>query len=451
MSSRLGTAAAAITAGASVLLGSALLLGETPPLQRTIVYTSAIPAPADTSPTDFEPEPSPVAVADAVFAAQTAVTAGDLAARRRVPEVPWNEHGLARVEITSDAIRFDEERDRYVADLADGRLAILTFDTGIQQTLEETVARYEEPGEAVVVIDPSTGAVLALVDDGADPIGAELSRHATAWAASTFKVVTGAALLEGGHVTPRSEECYTGGGSGFELGDLERRGSDETCVTFTDAMARSANIVFGRLALEHLDVDTLIDVAERFGFNTNVPFEMPVERSVADRPDDDLEFARMAAGFRHTRMTPLHGALIQAAIANDGLMMVPTMVASIEDAEGNEVYRHRPFEWRRVLSPEITRQLVDTMSTTCTTGTARSYFGERDGWPGTVRAWGKTGTLSNRGDDAADTYYLYTWFTGFGATDDGERAAVSGLVANTPTWWIKGGFLASEALLAALR
>lgn len=450
MTSRAGVVAAALTAGASVLLGSALLLGDAPPIGRTIVYTSSLPAPDGVQPDDYAPAPSPAAVAEAIFAAQTAVTAGDMAARERVPEVPWNEHGLARAAIAPDAIHYDEARHRYVAELEDGRLAVLTLEPDVQQALEATLARYAEPGEAVVVIDPATGAVLALADDGADAIGDGLARHATAWAASTFKVVTGAALLSGGYVSPDTTECYTGGGSGFDLDDLVRRASDETCVTFTDAMARSANIVFGRLAHEHLAPDALLAQAEAFGFNTTIPFEMPLDRSFAEIPDDELEYARMAAGFRHTRMSPLHGALIQAAIANDGVMMVPTIVASIEDAEGAEVYRHRPFEWRRVLSPEVSAALTRTMSSTCTSGTARSYFGERDGWPSNVTAWGKTGTLSNTGD-GNDTWYLYTWFTGFGATDDGERAAVSGLVANTPTWWIKGGFLASEAMLAALR
>lgn len=433
----------------SLAFGARVIVGQTG--QRDVIYQSTIQVPASDAPEADVVDP--LAARAAVAAAMGQGEGALEQARSDVPLVPWNEHGLSRVAIDPEAARYDEARDAYVVDLEDGAVAVLTYRPALQRHLSTLVARYEEPGEAVVVIEPETGRVLAMVDDGVDPaMGPALARRAPTYAASTFKVITGAALLEAGAVTPETITCYTGGSRGFNLAQLEPEGEEAgACVTFRTAMARSSNLVFGRRADEHLTPASLTEVAARFGFNTDIPFEAALERSVATLPEDRLEFARAAAGFRHTLMTPLHGALIQAAIANDGVMMVPTMVDRIENADGTVRYRHTPFAWRTVLSPEVARALEDTQTETCTTGTARSDFGQRDGWPGSVRAWGKTGTLSNRNADGSepDPFYLYRWFTGVGV-HDGEELAVSGLTVTTALWWIKGTYLASEALLRGL-
>ena len=444
--------AASLGALSAVILSGGLLAGQNLP-GRQIVYTSAIPAPVGTTAEDFEPPPSPMELRAAFAAGAAGVVAANSAAEAVVPEVPWTEHGLARTPIDPASITFDEERDRWIAPLDDGRIAVLTLEPSVQRHLEGVVSRYEEPGEAIVAIEPSTGRVIGMVDDGADPaIHDGLARRRYAWAASTFKVITGAAFLAEGIATPETTVCYSGGSSGFELANLEPSDNDEICLTLTEAMAWSANLVFARIADQHLAPEQLQYWAERFGYNTSIPFELPLERSVAEIPEDRLEFARSAAGFRHTRLSPLHGALIQAAIANDGVMMVPTIVDHIETADGEVVYTHRPAEWRTVLGPGVNARLVETLSETCSEGTARAYFAQRDGWPSTVRVWGKTGTLSNREVDGSqpDQAYLFTWFTGFAEQGD-DAVAVGGLVVNTPTWWIKGSYLAAEAVLASVR
>jgi peptidoglycan glycosyltransferase len=141
--------------------------------------------------------------------------------------------------------------------------------------------------------------------------------------------------------------------------------------------------------------------------------------------------------------------MIQAAIANDGVMMVPTIVDRIEDRQGEILYEHGPVEWRTVLSTEVADQVEITLGRTCTHGTARNFFAERDGWPADIRVYGKTGTLSNRPVDGPepDPLHTFTWFTGYAPYQSGHLA-VAGLVVNEPTWWIKGSYLAAESLLA---
>ena len=232
-----GRALASLAVGLAVLLAAGVLVSQTRQ-QRTVVYVSPIPAPEGADDRDAPPPPSPLEIRAAVAAGQGVVLGSVAAADRVVPEVPWDHNGLARAEVLPEAVRWDEVRERYVADLADGRTAILTL-SGTHARLIEIMSRFDEPAEAGVVIEPDTGRVLALADDfSLESIGPGLSRRADAVAASTFKVVTGFALLTEGAATPETETCFSGGGSGFDLDDLDAsRDPNDSCLSLIDAMA----------------------------------------------------------------------------------------------------------------------------------------------------------------------------------------------------------------------
>lgn len=449
----IGRITAALAAAGSVLLAATVIFGQTRP-DREVIYGPPVTAPGAVIQEESVPVLSPLEIRSAVGEAMAVVAGGVLNANAEVPEVPWNEFGLARVAIAWEDVRLDADRDRYVVDLDDGRVAILTLRPYVQNRLSELVSRFDEPSESVVSIDPSTGRILALVDDFSDEgLGAGGARSAHAYAASTFKVITGAALLSAGVADPDTSVCFSGGSSGFELEDLTPNAErDDQCLTLTQAMAWSANLVFARLADRHLTPDALQDMADAFGFNARIPFEMELDRSRATIPSDRLGFTRSAAGFHNSWMSPLHGALIQGAISNQGRMMVPTIVERIEDASGTVVYEHEPYVWREPISASVAATLSDVQSETCRSGTARADFGQRDGWPGRVRVFGKTGTLSNRDPNESEDpnpLYMYRWFTGHAVHED-QTVAVSALVINTPRWWIKGTYLASEAVLSSL-
>lgn len=412
----------------------------------------AMPGPAGVAIDALRGPASPLQVLAAQMAALDAVGAAIQAGIDAAPKVPWGRYGLADVEIKRQAIRFDAGRDRYVATLADGGLAILSFDPKIQRRVTDAMKRASEPGEATVVIEPSTGRVLALADDGSPEQGVGLARRSYAWAASTFKVVTAAALFEHSDVGVMTQTCFHGGGDGFTEDMLRDNAElDTLCVSFQRAMALSANVVFGKLADRNLTPEQLLDTAQKLGFNALIPFEMSVESSLLELPEGRSEFAMAAAGFRASRMSPLHGALIQATIANNGIMMVPSMVDEVLDAEGNVVWRHTPVEWRRSLTERQATMLRDVQATTCVNGTARADFAARPGWPASIQVWGKTGTLFNRRSDGSlpPNPLTYRWFTGI--AQRGEReVAVSSLVVQSPQWQIRGAYLASEAVLAGL-
>jgi hypothetical protein len=217
---RPATAGAAL--GVAVLLSASMLLSQTLP-GLVEPGADAVYPPAGAALSDLRPPPTPFEVASAITVARLKMQAATDKSVASLPKMPWTERGLADVEIRRDQIRYDEKRGKYVASVAGGRLAILSLDHRIQQHLEKVLGQYKEPGEAVVVIEPKTGRVLAMVDDSTGTlVGSGLASRATAFAASTFKVITGAALLESGKVSPMQETCYSGGGSGFGRADLRR-------------------------------------------------------------------------------------------------------------------------------------------------------------------------------------------------------------------------------------
>ena len=91
--------------------------------------------------------------------------------------------------------------DGYTAKTAEGKLARLTLHPHLQQQMQKLLAMYKPVGAAVVALDPKTGKVLALAEYGEGRALRPLYP-----AASIFKIITGAALLEKG-VDPDSENC----------------------------------------------------------------------------------------------------------------------------------------------------------------------------------------------------------------------------------------------------
>ncbi|MGF1466284.1 MAG: penicillin-binding transpeptidase domain-containing protein [Sandaracinaceae bacterium] len=329
-----------------------------------------------------------------------------------------------------------------VADLADGSSALLTLDAGLQRHLEGVFRRYEVPVGAAVAIEPATGRVLAYVSHRQGEGGEDVVLDPSPPAASVFKIVTGAALLEAGvHVDERV--CYHGGRRGISLAHLrDRPAVDRSCATLTEAMGSSINAVFAKLADRHLDPPSLERYASAFGFGHALPFDLATRASAADVPADRLEFARTAAGFWHTSLSPFHGAAIAATVAHGGRLMRPYVVDEVIGGGGRSVYRAEPRPFRSVIGADTARYLGRMMEETVAQGTARRAFFDRAGHaflPG-IRVAGKTGSLSRD-----RPYRGYTWFVGYAPAEE-PTVAVAALVVNGPRWRIKGSYVGREAL-----
>ncbi|MFP2913457.1 penicillin-binding transpeptidase domain-containing protein, partial [Pyxidicoccus sp. 3LFB2] len=327
------------------------------------------------------------------------------------------------------------EGERLVVKEKDGRKQVLTVDPTLQASLTNIMRDYEVPYGAVVVLEPSTGRVLAMAEHSvARPEMRGLPVRAVFPAASIFKIVTGSALLEAG-VPPSMEECFHGGKRRLSEKHLEDSERDGACYSLALAMGKSANVIFAKLTHKHLTADSLRRMAARFRFNREITFPVPVDVSLASIPEESFGLANTGAGFGDVYLSPLHGALVASVAANDGRWVDPVLV----EPESGPLL---PPEGEPVLTPEAAKDLTAMLEETVTHGTARGVFRERNFR--VEGAVGKTGTLADR-----NPFRDYSWFVGF-APKDNPRVAVAAVIVNDPKWRIRGTWLGREALRLGL-
>ena len=338
----------------------------------------------------------------------------------------------AKLEGTGDALG-------YFAEAAGGKKVRISVEPALQKQMAKLMRTYQPMQAALVAIDPKTGKVLALVEYAKDGKSDGLATRPLYPAASVFKIITGAALLEAG-VSPDAETCFHGGLRGIVSKLLEDKPHiDRRCMSLSMALAKSANVVFAKMAVKHLDGESLRKEAERFLFNRPI-WDVPVEQSSANIPDTKLELAKSAAGFGKVKLSPLHAALIAAAVGNGGVAFEPSL---IEEVDGQAF---QPTESSRLLKPETAATLRDMMKYTVTEGTATSSFRERGrSVLGDIEVAGKTGSLSNH----QRPYMDYSWFVGFAPADD-PKIALAAVIVNGLKWRIHAPYVAREAFRAYL-
>jgi penicillin-binding protein A len=327
----------------------------------------------------------------------------------------------------------------YVAQLPSGRQAKLTINPHLQEQMQKLFALYKPQQGAMVAIDPKTGKILAMAEFDKDGNSAGLAIRPLYPAASVFKIITGAALLEKG-ISPEEETCYHGGLRGI-VGKLleDKPRIDRRCLSLSMALAKSANVVFAKMAVKHLDGAALREEAERFLFNRPI-WDQPMEQSSAAIPDGGLAFAKSAAGFGQVKLSPMHAALIAAAVGNGGLAVEPSFIDQIDGQP------EQTSASTRLLKAETAAALRDMMKNTITSGTATSSFRERGrSVLGDIAVAGKTGSLSNHEKPFKD----YSWFVGFAPADD-PQIAVAAVVVNGLKWTIHAPYVAREAFRAYL-
>lgn len=133
-----------------------------------------------------------------------------------------------------------------------------------------------------------------------------------------------------------------------------------------------------------------------------------------------------------------------AAIANDGVMMAPSLAQEIRNNRGETVFVQKPRQMKRLVAPEISGQLARMLSTTVNSGTSRKAFHDRRGRPmlASVNIAAKTGSI-----DGKDPAGHYSWFAAYAPIEDPQIALVA-LVINQNKWRIKATHVGEKALEA---
>lgn len=324
---------------------------------------------------------------------------------------------------------------------------VSTIDVEVQRAASAALG--DQTG-AVVALDPLTGAVLAyvshpdynparLLDDQAGPAGDTLEANpgqplldrvvsATYPPGSTFKIITAAAALENNVATPTTRfdnpiEFQLPGSTAtirnFDRGTCTGGADVELSVAF----ALSCNTVFADLGIQ-VGADALVAQAELFGFRQPIPFVYDVAPSSIPTADgfinNEAALGQSAIGQRDVRATPLQMAQVVAAIANDGVMMVPYLVSETVDADGQTLEMTQPTEQGRAITQATADTLAELMMSVVRSGT-----GSNAAVDGLVVS-GKTGT-AEVGSGAPDV-----WFIGF-ADDGASKLAVAVLVEDGGT------------------
>jgi len=309
-------------------------------------------------------------------------------------------------------------------ELSDGKGPSYTlhtsFDREYQRWVERRLRRSMALGGVVAALDPRSGRILALASYNEDPEKPEAFFWKAYPAASLFKVVTAAAVLELGILEPESVLDYTGRNHTLYRRDLGQKTYPwSNRVTLRKAFAMSVNPVFGKIGIHSLGPEALREYGAAFFFGQALPSEVPFETSRLHVPEDSIGIAEIASGFnRQTVITALHAAWIGALIVSDGAAPVPWLVESAQAADGEELYHHREGIPVRVLSPGTARDLQDLMEATIQLGTCHKSFRarRRDSRLRSVVFGGKTGNINNKTDTLK-----YDWFLGYGRTKSGSH------------------------------
>lgn len=328
----------------------------------------------------------------------------------------------------------------------DGELVNLNYslDPGLQRHAEKLLASYKPDFGAIVIMDPSTGRVRALASFERNPqFNENLALRGSFPAASVFKMVTAAAAVDRFNTDPEDRIRYNGGNHTlYKRNVLNTQVNRWTrAVTLRDAFARSLNTAFGRLAIEKMKAKDLSDYAFRFGFNREITGALKFDSGYAEIPEtDDYELAEVASGFnRITRMSPLQGALMAAAVANNGVMPKPRLVDYATKSDGEVIFEARPEMDMQVLSPEGAERMKILMEETIASGTSRKSFRQirRDRKLQDLEIGGKTGSLTGTNPKGKTD-----WFVGYAIGENGERLAISAVTVHIDKWRVKSSDLA---------
>jgi peptidoglycan glycosyltransferase len=347
-------------------------------------------------------------------------------------------------ELVGEGSEFSSIADELLGRTQEGNDIVTNIDAEAQRV---ALADLEEQGlGAVVAVEPATGAIKVMASNasfdpnriadefeqlGSDEIGTPLVNRGSQGLyppGSTFKVVTAAAGLDSGAITPDTP-IDAPGSLEVEGTPLENDfGEDFFGATLDTALTNSVNTWFGQLG-QQLGNDTLFEYMERFGFNAKPAIDLPeeeveesgvwdIENEEVLTASDPVDLARLAIGQERLLATPLQMAQVAAAVANDGKLMKPQIWKRVVDPDGRVTETMDPSVYSEPISEQTAEELTTAMEGVVSegTGTNAAISG--------VPVAGKTGTAETPGNLACGggEEENQAWFIGFAPADDPQIA-----------------------------
>ncbi len=281
-------------------------------------------------------------------------------------------------EEASATVPISPLREQTTVIAREGADLVLTIDRSVQYTVErhlkEALVEHGAVSGSIIVMDPRTGALLAMA---AEPCFAANEFYDVEEAAfynplvsavyepgSVMKLITMAAALDSGTVTPGTTYNDTGAIQvGGHISYNWDRGAHGT-VDMTTLLARSLNVGAATIAT-WMGPTTFYDYYQRFGFGRpsgiDILGEEPGLMPLPGSGEWQESFIATNAYGQALAVTPLQMISSVSALANNGYLMQPYVVAEIRDENG--VHRHEPTVLSQAIKPE-TAAIMTTMAVT---------------------------------------------------------------------------------------
>src|SRR5204862_4138186 len=258
-----------------------------------------------------------------------------------------------------------ESPARVIAEPVAGNDVVLTLDAELQEiaqrALDDAIDNMHADGGDVVMLDPQSGEVLAVASRRADGSMRPSAFTETFEPGSLAKIFAAAALIAYDRVRPG--ERVSGEGGRYRPPD--RVVTDEhpmPSLTLAHAIRVSSNIALVKFATR-LQPDEQYGLLRAFGLGAPTGVEFPAESPGRLRPPREWSrpsSASLAIGYE-LAVTPIQLAAAYGAIANDGVLLEPTLIREIRGPNGAVLYRHRLQPVRRVVSQEVAYKLRDLL------------------------------------------------------------------------------------------
>ncbi len=303
-----------------------------------------------------------------------------------------------------------------------------TLDTRLQKVASDAIGLIYNG--AVIAMNPKTGEIYAMVSKPdfdpneiaaiwdkllADQESSVLLNRVTQGMyppGSTFKIVT---TLEYLREHPDAYESYRYNCNGSLVHGEDKincyHGSVHGAVDLRKSFAKSCNTSFANIGLG-LERSSFEKTLDTLYFNRELPVDFSYNQSGIDANENtsDSDMMQAAIGQGKTQISPLHLAMITAAVANDGKMMKPYLVKNVKSADGTLVKEWNPTSAGQVMSTEEAHILQSYMEEVVKSGTGTKLSGL------SYTAAGKTGSAEYnmvKGESHA-------WFTGYAPAEDPE-------------------------------